>query len=56
MFIKTFASGSDGNLYLIEAGSEKLLLECGLNANEMLKAVQFDTLSVSGCFVSHEHS
>lgn len=56
MLIHVIDSGSKGNGYVIDANGELLLLECGVKAKDMLKAVKFKTSSVAGCLVSHEHT
>lgn len=55
MQIDVLNSGSDGNGYVIHTRTECLLIECGVKAREMLKAVNFNTMIVSGCIVSHCH-
>ena len=56
MTIKTVGSGSSGNCYVIETtDGESLLIECGIHAREMLKAVNFNVRHIAGCIVSHEH-
>lgn len=56
MFIETLDSGSSGNAYILGNANERLLIECGVPGKEMLKAVKFNTTSIAGCLVSHEHS
>ncbi|EAC4247950.1 TPA: MBL fold metallo-hydrolase [Listeria monocytogenes] len=55
MNIKTIASGSKGNAYVISSGRSKLLIECGLNFDLIRKALDFDLSDVAGCLISHEH-
>lgn len=55
MEIKTIASGSKGNAYVISSGRSKLLLECGINFDIVRKALNFDLSAVEGCLISHEH-
>ncbi|EPY2295179.1 hypothetical protein ACXATC_002817 [Clostridium sporogenes] len=38
--IKVLASGSRGNCYIIQAGEEKLLLECGIDWRNILKGLK----------------
>jgi len=54
--IKVVGTGSKGNSYIIEAGEEILLLECGLNIREIKKALNFDLSKVVGCLVTHSHN
>ncbi len=53
--IRTLASGSSGNAYLIDDGRSQLLLECGISYKDIQIALDFDTKNVVGCLVSHEH-
>ena len=55
MQIDVLNSGSDGNGYVIHTQTECLLIECGVKAREMLKAVNFNVVNISGCIVSHAH-
>jgi phosphoribosyl 1,2-cyclic phosphodiesterase len=54
MKIKTFQSGSSGNLHLLQHGEKKLLIECGLPFAKIKKYLDFD-LNVDGCLLSHCH-
>ncbi len=53
--IKTIASGSSGNAYLIDDGRSQLLLECGISYKDIQIALDFDTENIIGCLISHEH-
>lgn len=53
--IKTLASGSSGNAYLIDDGHSQLLLECGINFKDIQIAMDFKTSKLAGCLISHEH-
>lgn len=53
--IKTIASGSSGNAYLIDDGRSRLLLECGIRYKDIQIALNFDTKDIIGCLISHEH-
>lgn len=53
--IKVLASGSSGNCYIIQAGEEILLLECGINFKNIKQGLGFDLSKVKGCLVTHEH-
>lgn len=55
MNIKTIASGSKGNAYVVSSGRSKLLIECGINFDLIRKALDFDLSTVEGCLISHEH-
>lgn len=53
--IKTLASGSSGNCYHITDGSTPLLLECGISYRDIQKALDFNTMDITGVLVTHEH-
>lgn len=55
MEILVIASSSRGNAYRISDGQTSLLLECGIPAREIQKALQFKLHKVDGCLISHEH-
>lgn len=55
MIVKTIGSGSSGNGYALISGEDILLLECGVPAKEMLKAIDYQTSMVNGCILSHIH-
>lgn len=55
MLIKVIGSGSSGNGYALISGEDILLLECGVPAKEMLKAIDYQASKISGCLLSHEH-
>jgi Cft2 family RNA processing exonuclease len=54
MKIKTFQSGSSGNLHLLQYGGKKLLIECGLSIAKIKEYLDFD-LNIDGCLLSHCH-
>lgn len=53
--IKVINSGSIGNSYIIQAGEEILLLELGVNFNEIKKELKFNLKNVVGALITHEH-
>lgn len=53
--IRTLASSSKGNCYLVTDGITPLLLECGIPFKEIQKQLDFKTAEIKGCLVSHEH-
>lgn len=55
MKIKVIASGSGGNMYLIEDRGHQLIVEVGLRFSEIKKAMGFDFSKVDGVLVSHQH-
>jgi phosphoribosyl 1,2-cyclic phosphodiesterase len=55
MKLKVIGTGSQGNAYILSNENEALLIECGVNINEIKKALNFDFSKVVGCIISHEH-
>jgi len=55
MLLDVIASGSSGNSYIITAGKEKLMLDCGVRYKDIQLALGFRTTSVVGCLITHEH-
>lgn len=49
-------SSSHGNAYVVTAGNERLLIECGVKPSEILKAIDYEIVSsVAGLVCSHFH-
>lgn len=49
-------SNSKGNAYILQSSiGEALLIECGVNFQDIKKALQFNLKQVVGCIVTHEH-
>jgi phosphoribosyl 1,2-cyclic phosphodiesterase len=55
MKIKIHYTGSKGNLYTIDNGKDKLLIEAGVTIKKINKAVNFNLSDYSACLCSHEH-
>ncbi len=55
MEIRCFASSSRANLYTVDNGTDKVLLEAGLPIKDIKKALNYGLSSVSFCLVTHEH-
>ncbi|WP_411347048.1 MBL fold metallo-hydrolase [Paenibacillus sp. WLX2291] len=53
--IRTLASSSSGNAYLITDGQTELLIEAGIHYKEIQRALGFQVARLAGCLVSHEH-
>jgi phosphoribosyl 1,2-cyclic phosphodiesterase len=53
--IKPLASSSKGNAYWITDGQTPLLLECGIPFRQIQIETGFQTSSIVGCLVTHEH-
>ena len=56
MDIQILASSSRGNCYLITDGIIPLLLECGIPWKVIRQKLNFQTSSIAGCLISHEHA
>ena len=55
MLMKCMGSSSSGNGYALISDDEILLIECGVSAKEMLRAIDYQTGKVAGCLISHKH-
>jgi len=56
MTLDVVATGSTGNSYVLTAGRDKLMLDCGVRYKDIQAALQFDTSCVVGCLITHEHN
>lgn len=56
MTLKTIATGSTGNCYILTSDNGKhLMLDAGLPIHEIKKGIEFDVGNLKGCIVSHMH-
>lgn len=55
MNLKVIGSGSAGNAYLLQQGGYSLLLEAGLNWQEILKELPDGLRGIRACLITHEH-
>jgi len=55
MKLKVISTGSIGNAYILETENEALLIEAGVNFNDIKKALDFNLEKVAGCIVTHSH-
>lgn len=53
--IRSFASSSAGNAYLVTDGRSPLLLDAGLTIRELKVATGHKLSTLAGCLVTHEH-
>lgn len=53
--LKTIATGSKGNSYALMNDSEILLLDLGVSAREIKKAIDYRVSDIVGCVVTHKH-
>ena len=57
--VKSIATGSSGNVILVQAGETSLLVDCGLptrNIESYLRRVALDPASLSAILLTHEHT
>lgn len=55
MKIEVLASGSAGNCYVVDDGSTKVMIECGIPIKQIKRKGGFKVHEMSGCLISHEH-
>ena len=55
MQLTVLNSGSTGNGYVLQNGTEALVLECGVPRQDCLSALGWRTSRVAGCLLTHEH-
>lgn len=55
MELSILGSSSKGNCYVIQNGTEALVIECGVSFKEVKKALDFNISKVVGAIVTHEH-
>ena len=53
--IKTLASGSKGNAYIVSDGETKILFECGIPFRKMQELTDFTITDCKACMLSHSH-
>jgi len=53
--LTVLGSSSKGNCYIITAGAEKLVIECGIKYAPIMTALDFRAENVKGVLISHEH-
>lgn len=53
--IKTIASGSSGNCYLVTDGKSSLLLDAGIPLKKIQEAIGYKTSDIDACLLTHEH-
>lgn len=55
MKLQIIGSSSSGNAYILDAGNESLLIECGVPFKMVEKAANFAISKIQGVIISHEH-
>lgn len=53
--VYSHGSSSKGNCYVLEKSGSRLMVECGLQWDVILKSIKFNTVGVDGILCSHEH-
>lgn len=53
--IETLATGSKGNCYMITDGVTPILIECGISFKKIQRKLNYQTMDIAACLVSHEH-
>lgn len=54
--LTTLSSGSQANGYLLQAGKDQLIIECGVPVKECLGALFYDITNVRAVICTHKHS
>lgn len=55
MTFRSLASSSSACCYLVAAGDDTLLIECGLSLQQIRERTSFRMSEIAGCVISHEH-
>ncbi len=55
MRLKILGSSSAGNCYVLDNGSEALVIECGVSLKEVKKAIGYNVSRIVAVVVTHEH-
>jgi len=55
MQIDCFYSSSAGNLYRLDDGHSKILIECGVLIKQIKQALDFKLHEIQACLISHSH-
>lgn len=55
MKLTVLGSSSKGNGYVLFSETEALIIEAGVKASELKKALGFNIRKVAGCIITHEH-
>lgn len=52
---RSLASSSSGNLYAVDDGQTRILMECGLPYPKLAGLLHHQVTRYAGCFITHEH-
>ena len=53
--LNVISSGSHGNAYILDCNNEQLIIELGVNWNDLLDTLKYDLSKVVACLSSHRH-
>lgn len=53
--LKTLATGSSGNCYLLSTEEETLILDCGIGIKDIKRGLDYDLSKIQGIVCSHGH-
>ena len=55
MKLRILNSGSVGNCYIFDNGTDALVIEAGVKFMDVKQAMDFEISRINGCLISHEH-
>lgn len=55
IMLKTIATGSSGNSYVLANEKETLLLDLGVSEKIIKKAIGYNISNISACLITHGH-
>lgn len=55
MNFEQYFSSSSGNLYMLTANGQRLMIECGVPIRKLKKALDYDLSGIAGCLLTHNH-
>lgn len=55
MLLKILGTGSDGNCYVLQDQNEACIIEAGVSAKKVLKAINYEPSKVTRLLISHNH-
>jgi phosphoribosyl 1,2-cyclic phosphodiesterase len=56
VILDVVATGSTGNCYVLAAGADRLILDCGVKWQDIQRGLGFTTGALSGCLATHSHN
>lgn len=55
MKFQQYFSSSSGNLYMLTANGQRLMIECGVPIRKLKDALDYDLTGIAGCLLTHNH-